>query len=55
MVDAAFGEVMVTCEKIWWLINEGERWLRPESRSSSIMVQDRACWLTACCLSFLNV
>ncbi len=38
MVDAAFGEVMVTCEKIWWLLREGERWLRPERRSPGIMV-----------------
>ena len=38
MVDAAFGEVMVTCEKISWLIREGERWLKPEKRSSGVMV-----------------
>ena len=39
MVDAAFGEVMVTCEKLWWLIKYGERWLRPESRAAGIMVR----------------
>ncbi|KDD75634.1 aldehyde dehydrogenase, partial [Helicosporidium sp. ATCC 50920] len=38
MVDAAFGEVIVTCEKIWWLVKEGEYWLRPESRSASTMM-----------------
>ena len=38
MVDAAFGEVMVTCEKATWLLAEGERWLRPESRSAGRMV-----------------
>ena len=38
MVDAAFGEVMVTCEKAAWLLREGERWLRPESRSAGRMV-----------------
>jgi acyl-CoA reductase-like NAD-dependent aldehyde dehydrogenase len=38
MVDAAFGEVMVTCEKLAWLIKEGERYLRPERRSSGVMV-----------------
>ena len=39
MVDAAFGEVMVTCEKAVWLLREGERWLRPESRSAGRMVR----------------
>lgn len=38
MVDAAFGEVMVTCEKISWLIREGERYLKPETRSPGVMV-----------------
>lgn len=38
MVDAAFGEVMVTCEKIAWLIREGEKYLRPERRSPGAMV-----------------
>eukprot|EP00899_Mesostigma_viride_P010789 jgi/Mesvir1/19711/Mv09971-RA.1 len=38
LVDAAFGEVMVTCEKIAWLLAEGERHLRPEYRSASAMM-----------------
>lgn len=38
MVDAAFGEVMVTCEKISWLIREGQQWLKPEKRSPGVMV-----------------
>ena len=37
-MDAAFGEVMTTCEKLWWLIKEGEAWLAPESRSSGRMM-----------------
>lgn len=44
MVDAAFGEIMVTCEKIWWLVQQGERYLRPESRSAGTMV---GCWVGA--------
>jgi len=32
MVDASLGEIMTTCEKITWLLSEGERWLKPESR-----------------------
>lgn len=38
MVDAAFGEVMVTCEKIAWLIKQGERHLKPDRRSPGVMV-----------------
>mmetsp|Transcript_10197 Transcript_10197/g.62172 ORF Transcript_10197/g.62172 Transcript_10197/m.62172 type:complete len:600 (-) Transcript_10197:4380-6179(-) len=38
MVDAAFGEVIVTCEKISWLLAEGERWLAAEERSSGYMM-----------------
>jgi len=37
MLDAILGEVIVTCEKIHWLCNEGERWLKPEKRSSGIL------------------
>ena len=32
MVDASLGEIMTTCEKITWLLSEGERWLKPEHR-----------------------
>ena len=41
MVDAAFGEVMVTCEKICWLLKEGRRHLMPEKRSAGYMVTPR--------------
>lgn len=37
MLDAVLGEVVVTCEKIHWLCDEGERWLRPERRSPGRM------------------
>ena len=37
-VDAALGEVMVTCEKIWWLVKNGQKWLKPEYRPAGIMV-----------------
>ncbi|KAL4592404.1 hypothetical protein LXL04_005397 [Taraxacum kok-saghyz] len=33
MVDASLGEIMTTCEKITWLLSEGERWLKPEYMS----------------------
>ncbi|KAF9619816.1 hypothetical protein IFM89_009567 [Coptis chinensis] len=32
MVDASLGEIMTTCEKLTWLLAEGERWLKPEYR-----------------------
>lgn len=38
MVDAAFGEVIVTCEKIQWLLNEGQKWLEPDVRSAGTMM-----------------
>ncbi|KAG6764072.1 hypothetical protein POTOM_031529 [Populus tomentosa] len=34
MVDASLGEIMTTCEKITWLLSEGEKWLKPEYRCS---------------------
>lgn len=34
MVDGSLGEIMTTCEKITWLLSEGEKWLKPEYRSS---------------------
>lgn len=38
LVDAAFGEILVTLEKIRWLLREGERWLKPEKRSAGLMM-----------------
>ena len=38
MVDAILGEIVTTCEKIHWLIREGEKWLKPENRSAGLMV-----------------
>lgn len=33
LVDAVLGEIMTTCEKIHWLLDEGERLLKTEYRS----------------------
>eukprot|EP00210_Caulerpa_lentillifera_P007017 g6711.t1 len=38
MVDAAFAEVLCTCEKIWWLLREAEMHLKAEYRTSGIMM-----------------
>lgn len=43
MVDAAFGEVMVTCEKIWWLVKQGRQYLLPERRKAGAMVRLLCC------------
>jgi len=42
MVDASLGEIMTTCEKITWLLDEGEKWLKPEYRleSSKLFLHD---------------
>ena len=36
-VDALFGEVLVTCEKLRWTIADGETHLKPEYRWSGLM------------------
>jgi acyl-CoA reductase-like NAD-dependent aldehyde dehydrogenase len=38
VVDAAFGEVLVTCEKLRWLIASGERALQPERRPTNLLL-----------------
>ena len=45
LVDAAFGEVMVTCEKINWVLSEGEKWLLPEKRTSGTMMFYKKAWV----------
>ncbi len=38
MIDAALGEILTTCSKMEWLINYGEKYLRPEGRSWNLML-----------------
>ncbi|KAJ6500530.1 meiotic sister-chromatid recombination aldehyde dehydrogenase [Mycena sanguinolenta] len=38
LVDAALGEILTTCSKLTWLIDRGERALRPESRASNLIL-----------------
>lgn len=38
VVDAALGEILTTCSKMEWLINHGEKALRPERRSTNLML-----------------
>ncbi|KAL4259714.1 aldehyde dehydrogenase family protein [Pleurotus pulmonarius] len=38
LIDAALGEILTTCSKLEWLIAHGEQALRPESRSSNLIL-----------------
>ncbi|KAI0931527.1 hypothetical protein AcV5_005005 [Taiwanofungus camphoratus] len=38
LLDAALGEILTTCSKMDWLINHGERVLRPESRRNNLLM-----------------
>lgn len=38
VIDAALGEIITTCSKMEWLIQHGERVLRPERRSSNLVL-----------------
>ncbi|KAI0296140.1 Aldehyde/histidinol dehydrogenase [Russula brevipes] len=37
LIDAALGEVLTTCSKMDWLLRHGEKYLRPETRSSPLL------------------
>lgn len=45
VLDAALGEVITTCSKAEWLINHGERALRPESRSTNLLLCTKKAWV----------
>lgn len=38
VVDAALGEILTTCSKMDWLLRHGEKYLRPETRSSPLLL-----------------
>ena len=38
MVDAAFGEILVTAEKLKWTIKHGEKALRPSRRPTNLLM-----------------
>ena len=37
-VDASFGEVLVTAERLTWTIKHGEKALKPETRPSNLLM-----------------
>lgn len=38
LIDASLGEILTTCAKLEWLINYGEKYLRPETRHGNFML-----------------
>ncbi|KAI0003729.1 Aldedh-domain-containing protein [Russula compacta] len=38
LIDAALGEILTTCSKMDWLLRHGEKYLRPETRSSPLLL-----------------
>lgn len=38
VIDAALGEILTTASKMDWLVEHGERYLKPESRSTNWMM-----------------
>lgn len=38
MIDASLGEILTTCSKMEWLLNHGEKALRPEKRASNFVL-----------------
>lgn len=38
LIDAALGEILTTCSKMDWLIQHGERYLRPQTRRTNLML-----------------
>lgn len=42
-IDAAFGELLTTCAKLTWTLEQGERVLRPERRSGNLLLAHKTC------------
>ncbi|GAA5824733.1 hypothetical protein JCM5353_004423 [Sporobolomyces roseus] len=42
LVDAAFGEILTTCEKLRWTIANGEECLKPDYRSTNLLLAHKA-------------
>jgi acyl-CoA reductase-like NAD-dependent aldehyde dehydrogenase len=54
-VDAMFGEIMVTCEKIAWVCANGERALAPESRGTGLLTVHKTAWVEYAPVGVLGV
>jgi acyl-CoA reductase-like NAD-dependent aldehyde dehydrogenase len=38
VIDAALGEIITTASKLEWILDHGERYLRPEKRSRNLIL-----------------
>ncbi|KAK4053594.1 Meiotic Sister-Chromatid recombination aldehyde dehydrogenase [Microbotryomycetes sp. JL221] len=38
MIDAAFGEILTTCEKLRWIINNGQQYIVPDKRPTNLLL-----------------
>ncbi|KAM0751907.1 ALDH-like protein [Meredithblackwellia eburnea MCA 4105] len=45
MVDAAFGEILTTCEKLRWTIENGEKYLKDEPRGTNLLLAHKKSWV----------
>ena len=45
MVDAALGELFATCEKLRWVMQNGEQALRPQGRASGPLLLHKRGWV----------
>ncbi|KAF8638823.1 hypothetical protein AX17_001881 [Amanita inopinata Kibby_2008] len=43
LIDASLGEILTTCSKMEWLIKHGEQVLKPENRSTNLMLSYKKC------------
>lgn len=41
VLDSAFGEIITTCSKLEWLIKDGEKHLRPETRAGNLILSHK--------------
>lgn len=45
VMDAYLGEILTSCEKIRWLVNNGEQYLLPERRSPPLLLLSKRCYV----------
>jgi len=54
-LGASFGEVLPSCEKIQWIIDNGEEVLSPQQRSAARLMMYKNAWIEYCPLGVLGI
>ena len=54
-LGASFGEVLPSCEKIQWIIDNGEHVLSPQKRSAARLMMYKSAWVEYCPLGVLGI